>query len=136
MDATIWVAIIGGLFGAGGVVAFLKVSADKRKILSDAKVGEATAEVTLGGGWQALWTATRAENDQQRKEINELRERVALVEKREHDCQARLAALEGNKTSHQDVEQVVARLLDQEIIKREEHVHHGVHVHAPDATTE
>jgi hypothetical protein len=119
------VPIVVALLAGGGLVGLLNYRASRRRTEADAKAVEATAEVTLGGGWQQMWESSR-------KEVNELRERVAILEDKEHRCLERLAMLEDKHASRTDVEKIVASLLDKEIVKREEHVHHGVHVHAPD----
>jgi len=104
MDPAVIIAIVGGLFGAGGIAAILKTRADNKKT-------EAEAEITLTGGWQVLYQESR-------KEVNELRERVALVEKKEEECQLRLGKLE--RITGLDGEKTVAALIETEIRKREE----------------
>lgn len=96
------IAIIGGLFGAGGIAAILKTRSDNKKT-------EAEAELTLGGGWQVLWQTARTES-------NELRERLAIVEKSDIDCKSRLASLEAQGSI--DVEKTVATLIEEAIVKR------------------
>lgn len=103
MDPAVIIAIVGGLFGAGGIAAILKTRADN-------KVTEANAEMTLTGGWQLLYQESR-------KEVNELRERIVLLEKREEECQMRLTKLE--RVSGLDVEKTVSALIEREIRKRE-----------------
>ncbi len=107
MDPAVLIAIVGGLFGAGGIAAILKTRADNKKT-------EADAEITLTGGWQVLYETTRKEL---REEINTLRERLAIVEKNEKECQLRLAKLE--RVSGLDVEKTVQNLLEKEIQRRE-----------------
>lgn len=104
MDPADVVAIFGFLFGAGGIAAILKTRADNKKT-------EADAELTLTGGWRVLYETSRAE-------VNELRERVALVEENEKKCQTRLAKLE--RVSGLDVEKTVQTLIEKEIQKLEE----------------
>jgi hypothetical protein len=109
-----WVPVaIGALLGAGGLGALLKSRAESVKIHAD-------AEVTLGGGWQILVGELRVE-------VNELRERVAVEERRadasevrEALCQDRLADIE-RRTEHvseEHVERVVASVIDTELQKR------------------
>lgn len=97
------IVIIGALFGAGGIAAILKTRSDNRKT-------EAEADVTLGGGWQVLWNTARVE-------INELRERLAVVEGNEAICRARLASLEA-KSGGDNIEKALQALIDAEIVKR------------------
>jgi hypothetical protein len=97
------VVLIGALFGAGGIAAILKTRSDNKKT-------SAEAEVTLGGGWQSLWETARIE-------INELRERLAILEHEEATCKARLALLEA-KHNVLSVEDAVAKMVEAEIIKR------------------
>lgn len=106
MDPAVIIAIVGGLFGAGGIAAILKTRADNKKT-------EADAEITLTGGWQVLYETTRKE---MRDEINALRERLAVVEKNEQECQRRLSRLE--TTGGADVEEKLLTLIEQEINKR------------------
>lgn len=96
------IAIVGGLFGAGGIAAILKTRSDNKKTNAD-------TEITLGGGWQVLWQTSRIE-------ANELRERLAIVEKSDLDCKSRLAKLE--ELGSFDVETKVSHLIDAEIKKR------------------
>jgi hypothetical protein len=103
MDPAVIIAIVGGLFGAGGIAAILKTRSDNKKT-------EAEAEITLTGGWQILYETTR-------KEVNELRERLAIVEANERECKARLARLEMVEDGF-DVEKKVAYLIQAEIEKR------------------
>lgn len=103
MDPAQIVTIIGFLFGAGGIAAILKTRAENKKT-------EAEAELTLTGGWQILYETSR-------KEVNELRERIVLIEKREEECQTRLAKLE--RVSGLDVEKTVQTLIEREVKKRE-----------------
>lgn len=103
MDPAVIIAIVGGLFGAGGIAAILKARADSKKTAAE-------AEITLTGGWKILYEASRSE-------VAELRERVAIVEHKEEECQTRLAKLE--KVSGLDVEKTVAALIEREIQKRE-----------------
>ncbi len=107
MDPAVIIAIVGGLFGAGGIAAILKTRADNKKT-------EADAEITLTGGWKVLYETQRAES---RMEINELRERLAIVEKTEHECQLRLAKLE--RVSGLDVEKTVQNLIEKHVEKLE-----------------
>lgn len=125
MDLTaVVVALIGALFG-GGVVGIVQARAQNRRTTAEAvKVG-AEAEVTLGGGWQVLWqsarddaVAARAEAAQGRTEMNELRERLAIVEKREEECRDTLARIE-HHIRPENVEKNVVSLIDREIAKRE-----------------
>jgi hypothetical protein len=104
MDASVIIAIVGGLFGAGGIASILKTRSDNKKT-------EADAELTLTGGWQILYETSRAE-------VNELRERVAIVEKQEHECQLRLAKLE--RVSGLDVEKTVQSMIEKRISELEE----------------
>lgn len=106
MDPSVIIAIVGGLFGAGGIAAILKTRSDNKKT-------EAEAEITLTGGWKVLY-------DTSRTEINELRERLAIVEKNEHECKARLARLEGLDTV--TAEQKVLTMIQNEIEKRGEKI--------------
>lgn len=99
MDGPTIIAIVGGLFGAGGIASILKTRADNKKTSAD-------AEITLTGGWQVLYETSRAE-------VNELRERVALVERNEHECQQRLAKLE--RVSGLDVEKTVQSMIESRI---------------------
>lgn len=115
MDPAVIIAIVGGLFGAGGIAAILKTRADNKQT-------EANAEMTLTGGWQVLYQQSRQEN-------NELRERIALLEKSDQDCKTRLARLEAGGGI--DIEKKVVTLIQAEIEKREEEIHDrpgGVHV--------
>lgn len=102
MDPAIIIAIVGGLFGAGGIAAIYKTKADNKKT-------EADAEITLTGGWKILY-------DTSREEVNELRERVAVVESREKECNARLSRLES--AGGADIEKTVVGLIGREIEKR------------------
>jgi hypothetical protein len=68
----------------------------------------AEADVTLGGGWQVLWQSSKTE-------INELRERLAIVEKAETDCRDRLNKIEGVDTPH--MERSVRDLIEKEITR-------------------
>ena len=97
------IAIVGSLFGAGGIAAILKTRSDNKKT-------EADAEVTLTGGWKVLFETSRAE-------VNELRERLAIVEKSDQDCKRRLAKLEQHEVIN--VERRVSALIEAEIAKRE-----------------
>lgn len=103
MDPAIVIAIVGGLFGAGGIAAIWKTKAENKKT-------EADAEITLTGGWQVLYETSR-------KEVNELRERVVVLEKREEECQRRLTKLE--RVSGFDVEKTVQVLIEKQIKKLE-----------------
>lgn len=103
MDPAVIIAIVGGLFGAGGIAAILKTRSDNKKT-------DAETELTLTGGWKVLYETSRAE-------INELRERLALVEKSDQDCKARLAKLE-NPGNSVDVEKKLITLINNEIEKR------------------
>lgn len=102
--------VIGAVLGAGGIGALLRARSDNRRTNAEAARTSVEADVTLGGGWKVLWDSARVE-------INEVRERLAIVEDREAECRARLASLE-HTTSHGTVEQIVVQLLDQEIAKR------------------
>lgn len=103
MDPSVIIAIVGGLFGAGGIAAILKTRSDNKKT-------DAETELTLTGGWKILYETSRAE-------INELRERLAIVERNEQDCKARLAKLE-HPTIAGDAEKRLVSLINQEIEKR------------------
>lgn len=103
MDPSVIIAIVGGLFGAGGIAAILKTRSDNKKT-------DAETELTLTGGWKVLYETSRAE-------INELRERLAIVERNEQDCKARLAKLE-HPTISGDAEKRLVSLINQEIEKR------------------
>lgn len=107
MDLATIITIVGGLFGAGGIAAILKSTADNKKT-------SAEAEVTLGTGWQVLYQTSR-------QEINELRERLALVERSDQDCKRRLAKLEA-EAGGVDVEKTVLALIQKEIDKRGEKI--------------
>lgn len=100
-DLTVLVPVLGVLLGAGGLAALLQAKTMNRKL-------SAEADVTLGGGWQVLWQASRTE-------INELRERLALVEKAEYDCRERLNKIEGIDTPH--MERAVTALIEKEITR-------------------
>lgn len=100
------IVIIGALFGTGGIVAMYKARSDIKKINADSKKIEAEADVTLGGGWKILWETSRLE-------VNELRERLVIVEKSEENCKARLAKLEN--LANPDFEKKVAKLIEEEI---------------------
>lgn len=112
-DGVPWfVAIVGALLGAGGVTALLQSRSVNRRTLAEADKSEADAQVTLGTGWQLLVS-------EQRKELNELRERLAIVERSEEACQQRLAQLEAH-ASPEKIEAKVSSLLDAKIAAREE----------------
>lgn len=102
MDPATIIAVVGSLLGAGGLAAILKTRAENKKT-------EADAEVTLTGGWKVLWETSRSE-------VNELRERLAIVEKKEQECNARLAKLETG--SSPEIEKRVQELIKTEIEKR------------------
>lgn len=106
------VALLGVLLGAGGFAALAQARSVNRRTNAEARGVDATAEVTLGEGWRELVT-------QQRIEINELRERLALLEERDARCQARLALLESGETPAA-LERRVADLVNVEINRREE----------------
>lgn len=100
------VAPVGALLGAGGITALLKARSENRKV-------DAQAEVTLGGGWHELWKSARSE-------LNELRERLAIVEEKERVCQARLLEIETHaRQSIAEVERKVLTLLDKRIATQE-----------------
>jgi len=106
MDPSIIMAIVGGIFGAGGVAAILKTRSDNMKT-------EAETEITLTGGWKLLYESTRAE-------VNELRERLAIVEKNEQECKARLARLESSDIDEIEVEKKLSYMIQEAIKKRGE----------------
>jgi hypothetical protein len=113
MDVTaVVVATVGALFG-GGIVGIVQARAQNRRTTAE-------AEVTLGGGWQILVSELRAE-------MNEMRERVAVAEKRasdsetrEAECQDRLAKVEQKQehVSEEHVERVVVGVIEAELAKR------------------
>jgi hypothetical protein len=107
MDSATIIAIIGALFGAGGIATILKTKSDNKKT-------EADAEITLTGGWKLLYETSRVES---RQEINELRERLAIVEKDHGECKARLAKLE--TSGGVDIEKKLSSLIQDAIRKRE-----------------
>lgn len=92
--------VIGALLGTGGLAAIFHARAQNRST-------DAQTDVTLGQGWQTLVT-------EQRREINELRERVRLVEHQEEQCQERLALLEAGRHTKQ-AEERLANLIDQQL---------------------
>lgn len=102
---------IGAIIGAGGIGALLQSRSLNRRTNAEATKMGVDAEVTLGSGWQELWQSARSE-------INEVRERLAVVENREAECRARLAQLESH-SSPASIERVVASMLATEIAKRE-----------------
>lgn len=105
-------AVIAAVLGAGGLGAFLQTKNINRRTSAEALKLSAEADVTLGGGWQTLYSA-------QRQDTNELRERVAVLEHDEAKCQKELEKLKGQMTvSSLDMEQKVIELLDKEIVKR------------------
>lgn len=108
------VALVGALLGAGGLAALVQARATNRRTIAEAHKVDADAEVTLAGGWKVLVETQRAE-------INELRERVVLVEQREADCKARLGKLERaiGAGSPGEVEALVAELVKKEIARRD-----------------
>jgi hypothetical protein len=116
------VAAVVALVGAGGVGALLGVRATNRRTNAEAVKTNVEAEVTLGGGWQALWQSARADAEMYRKEVNELRERLVLVEQHDSECQERLAKLEAH-AAPEAIERKVVSLLDSAIERREERGH-------------
>lgn len=120
------VGVVVALIGAGGIGALLGVRATNRKVNAEALKTTAEAEVTLGGGWQQLYqaarddaVASRAESHQTRVEINELRERLAVVERHDAECSERLAKLESH-AAPEALERKVVTLLDDAIERREQ----------------
>lgn len=96
------VALVGMVLGAGGISALLRARSQNRKT-------NAQAEVTLGEGWQAFVEALRKDN-------NELRERVRVIEEKEEQCQRRLAVLESgehSRVAEKKVTELVEQRLDQ-----------------------
>lgn len=115
----VWIPVILALIGGGGIGAILKTKADNRKTVAEADKVEAEAQVTLGGGWQVMWEA-------QRKELNELRERVAIVERQEAECREKLARQEGKDASPEAVERLVVAMIDKRLAhaktRKDDHV--------------
>jgi hypothetical protein len=103
---TILAALVSALF-TGGLVGILQSRAQNRRTTAEAEKVAAEAEVTISGAWQLLYT-------EQRKEINELRERLVIVEKSEEACQRRLAQLESHATPEK-IEAKVSSLIDAKI---------------------
>ncbi len=97
------VLIIGAILGTGGVVGLLRARSQNR-------LNNAQADVTLGEGWNVLVT-------EYRREINELRERLAVVEKQEAQCRDRLSALESGSHAAA-VEKQLRTAIDKELEKR------------------
>lgn len=102
MIAGIVVAAVGALLGAGGLTALLQARSLSRK-------NSAEAEVSLGGGWQALYLTMR-------EDLSKVRERLAVVEAAEATCQERLARLERGRPAQ--TERIVKRLIDTELEAR------------------
>lgn len=111
-DAGLIVGIVGALCGAGGLSAWLQAKAINRRTLAQAHSIDADAEVTLGDGWLRLV-------EQQRVELNEMRERLVLVEEREAECKARLARLETLGAVGKEAETHLSRLVREELDRRE-----------------
>lgn len=110
MDAPLIVLLVGALLGTGGLTAFIQARAVNRRTDAETRKTDVDADVALGDGWQVLWASARSD-------LNEMRERLALIEGREAECRDRLAALE--RDAHPAaVEQLVMSLIDQEIAKR------------------
>ncbi len=112
MDLSGAAIIVGALLGAGGLTALLQARATNARTRAQAHQSDADADVTLGGGWHLMWESLRADN-------NELRERMAVVETREAECQSRLAQLESGHSSPAAVERMVVAMIDEEIRRRE-----------------
>lgn len=106
-------ALISALF-SGGIVAIYTARAQNRQTNAETRKTDVEAEVSLGGGWAQMFETQRRDN-------NELRERLAIVEHREVECRDRLAAIEQatEHVSQRHVEKVVADLIDQKITERE-----------------
>lgn len=111
--------VLSALLGAGGIGALLHARSINKRTNAEANKVNVEAEVTLGGGWLALYTA-------QQEELNAMRERLVLVEQRamkaeerEQHCLRRLEELESHaRVSLATVERKVMQLLDEELAKR------------------
>lgn len=112
MDFGTFALVAGALLGTGGLAALLQAGAVSRRTAAEAHKVDADAEVTLGGGWKVLVAELRGE-------LNEMRERLSAVEQREAECKARLAKLEAAGGTPEHVERTVARLVKEEIARRE-----------------
>lgn len=116
MTAANVVTLIVAILGAGGLGALLQTKYINKRTSAQAAKLQAEAEVGLGQGWRLLLA-------EQRKETNELRERVALLERSEEQCKQELAELkETARQSLVTVEKRVMDLLNVEINKREKEV--------------
>lgn len=112
MDPSLAIAVAGVLLGAGGVTALIQARAVNQRTVAQAHRADADAQVTLGSGWQRLV-------ETQRTELNEIRERIAVIERQEEECRTELALLKAGASSPAAVERLVVSLIDQEIEKRE-----------------
>lgn len=116
MDLGAVAVLIGAVLGASGLGAILQARALNRRTTAQANSIDADAQVTLGGGWQVLV-------GEQRVELNEMRERIAVVEQRAVACELReagyldrISALERREIRGADF---VIDLIDKEIERRE-----------------